>query len=354
MKLSRLTLAVLVSALAVVASACGGGGGSGDVPEGAVAVVNGTEIARTELDQLMEQAKKAYESQNQEFPRAGTPEYRNVQAQYLAYLVQREEFEQEAKELGIEVTEKDIDKELTEFVKSRFEGKREAFNEALKAQGYTLEAFRETLRTSVLSQKLFDEVTKEVEVTDAEVQEYYAQNQQSYSTPESRKVRHILVSEKKGEEVDFPKSKTEADRLYAELENGADFAALAKAESDDPSSGENGGELTINRGQTVPEFDKKAFELEVGVVSEPVKTTYGYHLIEALGPVKEAKTTPLDEVRASIKSTLLQEKRTTFMTDWVEDLREEYDGKVSYAAGFEPPELPEETDTETETESATE
>ena len=59
-------------------------------------------------------------------------------------------------------------------------------------------------------------------------------------------------------------------------------------------------------------------------------------------------------MRASIKSTLLQEKRTTFMTDWVENLREEYDGKVSYAAGFEPPELPEETDTETETDSATE
>ena len=56
----------------------------------------------------------------------------------------------------------------------------------------------------MLSQKLFDEVTKDVKVTDAEVQEYYAQNQQSYSTPESRKVRHILVSEKKGDEVDFP------------------------------------------------------------------------------------------------------------------------------------------------------
>jgi len=353
MKLSRLTLAVVVSALAVVASACGGGG-SGDVPDGAVAVVNGTEIARTELDELVAQAKKAYESQSQEFPRAGTPEYRNVQAQYLAYLVQREEFEQEAEELGVEVTDEDVDKELTEFVKSRFEGKREAFEKALKEQGYTLEAFRETLRTSVLSQKLFDAVTKDVKVTDVEVQEYYAQNQQSYSTPESRKVRHILVSEKKGEEVDFPQSKTEADRLYAELENGADFAALAKAESADTTSGENGGELTINRGETVPEFDKTAFELKLGVVSQPVKTTYGYHLIEALGPVKEAKTTPLDEVRASIRSTLLQEKRTNFMTEWVENLREEYDGKVSYAAGFEPPELPEETDTETETESATE
>jgi foldase protein PrsA len=354
MKLSRITLAILGSTLVVAVSACGGG--AGDVPDGAVAVVDGTEISRTELDELVERAKKAYQAQKQEFPRAGTPEYQNVQAQYVAYLVQREEFEKEADELDVEVSEKDIDKEVDEFVESRFKGKQKDFEKALKEQGFTLEAFRDTIRTSVLAQKIYDAVTKDVKVTADEIRAYYDQNRANYETPESRDVRHILVAEKdKDDKVDFAKSKVEADRIYEELQNGADFAALVKSESADTTSIPQGGKLTISRGQTVPEFDKVSFELKQGVVSKPVKTTYGYHLIEALSPVRKATKTPLEKARASIRATLLQEKRSDFMTEWVDELQNEYEDKVSYAAGFAPPEIPEETDTtETETETGTE
>jgi parvulin-like peptidyl-prolyl isomerase len=348
MKLLRLSLAVLGSAVLLVSAACGG---SESVPGTAVAVVDGTEIPRSELDALMSQAKKTYEAQDQEFPKAGTPEYQNVQTQYVKYLVQLEEFSKEAEELDIEVTDKDVDKELQEFIKTRFDGKRADFEKALEEQGYTEKALRKTLYVSVLSQKLFDAVTKDVEVPEAEIVAYYQQNQASYGTPESRDVRHILVSERNGDEVDFDTSKAEADRLYAELQDGADFAALAKANSDDPGSKATGGKLTINRGQTVPEFDKVSFDLKIGTISEPVKTTYGYHIIEALSPVRKAKTTPLKKVRASIKATLLQEKRTEVMKEWVQDLDKDYEDKVSYAAGFEPPEIPEETTTETETSS---
>ena len=345
--LRLILLAVLVSLLAVFASACGGG--SGDVPTGAVAVVDGTEISRAELDDLVARAKKAYAAQKQEFPKVGTPEYQNVQMQYVAFLVQREEFEQQANDLGVEITDKDIDNEVQTFVKTKFEGKRAAFMKALEKEGFTEQAFRDTIRTSVLSQKLFNAVTKDVKVDEAAILAYYQQNQTNYGTPESRDVRHILIAEKANGEVDFAKSKVEADRIYTLLQNGADFATLAKQNSDDPGSKETGGKLTINRGQTVPEFDKTAFELEQGKISRPVKTTYGYHIIEALSPVRKATTTPLEKVRASIRATLLQEKKTTVMTDWVESLTKEYRNKVSYAAGFEPPEVPDTTTTETGT-----
>jgi parvulin-like peptidyl-prolyl isomerase len=348
MKLARVSLAALVAVLALALSACGGGGGGGDVPEDAIAVVDGTSIACKELDQLMDRAKTASKLQGQSFPRAGTPEYRNLQSQYVAFLVQREQFEHEASELGIEITDKDIDKAVQEFVKSRFDGKRKPFLAALKEQGYTEATFRDTIRTSVLGQKIFDAVTKDIKVKPTEVRDYYEQNQASYSTPESRDVRHILVAEKKGDAVDFERSKAEADRLYGLLQNGSDFAALAKQESADTVSARDGGKLTISRGQTVPEFDKTAFDLELGVVSKPVKTTFGYHLIEALSPVRKAKSTPFDKVRASIEATLLQERKTEFMTEWAEERWDEYDGKTSYAAGFEPPELPDETETEPE------
>ncbi|MGH9389147.1 MAG: peptidylprolyl isomerase, partial [Vicinamibacteria bacterium] len=163
-----------------------------------------------------------------------------------------------------------------------------------------------------------------------------------YGTPESRDVRHILISEKdKDGKVDFEASKAKADEIYAQLEGGAAFAALAKEFSEDPGSKDSGGKLTISRGQTVPEFDKVSFELDTGGLSKPVKTTYGYHVIEAVSDVRQATTTSLDKVRASIRTTLLQEKRNQEMQKWVEDLKADYKGKVSYAAGYEPPELPE-------------
>lgn len=349
MKLSRVTLAAVgATSILLLASACGGG--SGDVPSGSIAVVDGTEISQEELDALLARAKKGYAAQKQDFPKVGTEEYQTLRTQYVAYLVQREQFEQSAEELDVEVSEEDIDKAVDDFLKSNFEGKREQYEKALQEQGYTEEDFRQTIAVSVLYQKIFEEVTKDVKVTTADVLAYYTQNEAQYKTPESRDVRHILVAEKKAsDEVDFAKSKVEADRIYAELRAGGDFAAIAKESSADTASAAEGGKLTVSRGQTVPEFDKTAFELKEGVVSQPVKTTYGYHLIEALSPVRKAKVTPIDEVRATIRAQLLQEKRTELMTKWVDDLRGDYEDKVSYAEGFAPPELP---DAETTTDPA--
>ena len=266
--------------------------------------------------------------------------------------MQGEWFQQEADELGIEVTEKEVDAEVEKYVDANFEGKRKDFEKALEEQNFPMKAFRDSLRDGLVRQKLFNEVTKEVKVPQSELLAYYQQNSSQYSMAESRDVRHILVSEKgANEEVDFAKSKTEAERLYAELQDGADFAALAKAESADTVSAREGGKLTISKGQTVPEFDKWSFEAKVGDLSQPIKTTYGYHVIEALSPIREASTTPFKKVRASIQATLLQEKKTAFIEEWAADVRDEYEGKTRYAAGYQPPELPEEPEDTTETET---
>ena len=341
MTLARITLGILLAALTLAASACGGG--SDSVPSGSIAVVDGTEISDDDLDELIAQAKKGYEAQKQEFPKAGTPEFQSIQTQYVAYLVELEEFRQAAEELGVSVTDEDVDKAEQELIKDRFDGKRAEYEKALEAQGFTAEQYREkALAVSALSKKIFDEVTKGAKVTEQEILAYYTQNQSQYGTPESRDVRHILIAEKAGDDkVDFAASKEKADDIYAQLGSGADFAALAKSSSADPGSKDAGGKLTISRGQTVPEFDKIAFELDTGELSKPVKTQYGYHVIEAVSDVRKAQTTPIDKVRATIRATLLQQKRNEEMQAWVEDLKSDYAGKVSYAAGYEPPELPE-------------
>lgn len=342
MTAARITLSVLLATVALAATACGGG--SDAVPAGAVAVVDGTEVSKSELDQLVDQAKRGYEAQKQEFPKAGTPEYQSVQRTYLAYLVELVEFRKAADELGVSVSKKDIDKAENEFIKSRFDGKRAKYEKALEEQGFTAEEYRDkALEAPALAQKIFDEVTKDVEVTDDELLSYYTQNQSQYGTPESRDVRHILVSEKDDAgNVDFAASKAKADEIYAQLQGGANFAALAKSDSADPGSKDSGGKLTISRGQTVPEFDKVSFELDKGELSKPVKTTYGYHVIEAVSDVRKANVTPFPKVKASISAQLLQARRNEVMQAWVEDLKKSYEGKVSYAAGYEPPELPEE------------
>ncbi len=336
----RLLLGLLLATVAIAASACGSG--SGSVPAGAVAEVNGTEISKAELDKLIVQAKRGYQTQNQSFPKAGTPEYQSVQQQYVAYLVELAEFRQAADKLGVTVTDKDVDKVENQTIAEKFGGKRSEYEKALKKAGFTPEDYRASaLAVSALTQKIFDAVTKDVEVTNQEILEYYTANQSQYGTPESRDVRHILIAVKdKDGNVDYPASKAKADEIYAQLKAGADFAKLAKENSADPGSKDLGGKLTISRGQTVPEFDKVSFDLATGELSKPVKTSYGYHVIQAVSDIRKSTVTPIDKVKASIRATLLQQKRNTEMQKWVEDTKKDYDGKVSYAAGYEPPELP--------------
>jgi parvulin-like peptidyl-prolyl isomerase len=341
--------ALMLVTLALAASGCGGGGGA-DVPSGAIALVDGAEISRSELDVWIAQTKKSYQATQREFPKAGTPEYQQIQTYWVSWLVQAEELEQTAKELGLQVTEKDVDKGVQDSIDQKFDGSRRKLQAALKAQDFSDEMYRKTIRVSLLSRKIFENVTKDVTVPEQELLDYYNQNISTYQQKASRDVRHILIAEKRaGGQVDYAKSKSLADRLHADLRGGADFAAFARRYSDDTGSKDSGGKLTIRRGETVPEFDKTAFDLETGAISRPVKTTYGYHIIQALSNVKPGKTTAFAKARSAIRAQLLQQKKNEVMTDWVEDLNKKYKSKISYATGFGPPDIPDETSTETAT-----
>ncbi len=326
MRASRL-LILLAAVLAVGAAGCGGDGGK--VPSDAVAVVDGEAVPTADADTVLAQAKKSYASQKRAFPKAGTEEYQTLKNQTVGFLVQRVEFEQKANDLGLEVTDKQVDERLAEIKKQYFAGDEKKYAKQLADQGLTDKQVRADLRAQIVSEGLFKEVTKDVKVTDKDVSGYYAENKATYSQPESRDVRHILVTKK-----------ALADDLYGRLAAGGDFAALAKKYSEDPGSKDQGGKLTIARGQTVAPFDKTAFLLKVGTISQPVKTQYGYHIIEPLTEIKPAKQTPLKDVKESITQQLLQTKRNEAMTAWVDDVKREYEDKVRYAVGYQPPPPP--------------
>ena len=322
MKISRLVL--LLCVLASIGLA-GCGGGDRAVPSDAVAVVDGQEIAKSDYEALIAQAKKSYKNQKRDFPAAGSQEFQTLRNQAVQFLVQREQFEQKAKDLDVEVTDKQVDARLAQIQKQYFGGDKKKFDKQLKEQGITEKQVRNDIRAQIVSEKIFAQVTRDVTVSDEDIQKYYEKNKAQYSQPESRDVRHILV-----------KTKAQADDLYTQLENGADFAALAKKFSDTGSKA-NGGKLTISKGQTVAPFDQTAFLLKVNDISKPVKTEFGYHIIQPLSATKPAKVTPLKEVRASIKQQLEQTQKNEAMTKWVDDLKKDYKDKVSYATGFTPP-----------------
>jgi foldase protein PrsA len=323
----RTVALVAALALGVAAAGCGGDEGeTADVPEGAIAVVGDREIPKSEYDRLVAQAKKTYEARKQEFPAAGTPEFAQLRNAIVRSLVEQTEFEIAAEELDVEVSDADVEKRLTELKEQFFEGDEKKYEAELEKQGLTDEQVRSDVRTRLLSEKVFEEVTKDVKVTDQEIKAYYDENKQQFETPASREVRHILV-----------KQKARADDLYRQLQNGGNFAALAKQYSQDPASKAQGGKFTAQQGATVPEFDKTAFELETGELSRPVKTQFGWHIIEATAAIKPKATQELSEVESQISDQLLEEQKNARINEWIEELRKRFEDEVAYAPGFEPP-----------------
>jgi parvulin-like peptidyl-prolyl isomerase len=316
---------------AFVATGCGSENQS--VGANDVAVVDGTPITKEQFDQLIDRARDNYKNQGQKFPETGTPQYLALRRQAMQFLVQREQFEQKAKDLGLTVSDSDVDKQM-QTIKSQYFGKNgkcdsaceKKYQAEIKKQGVTNEQVREDVRASVVQNKIYDKVTSDVTVSDKEIEEYYKKNKQNYVQPASRDVRHILV-----------KKKALAESLYQRAKSGENFAALAKKYSTDGGTKKQGGKLPISKGRQVPEFDKAAFALKTGEISQPVKTSYGWHVILALTGIKKEKVTPLSEVKPAIRQQLLQQDKTNAMKDWVAETQKGFEKNTTYQVGYEPP-----------------
>ncbi|MGC1361219.1 MAG: peptidylprolyl isomerase [Silvibacterium sp.] len=147
-------------------------------------------------------------------------------------------------------------------------------------------------------------------VTDAEVQQYYQRHLKDYQVDEQVKVRHILIAVSSQDPKADAAAKSKAQSILDQLHHGADFAKLAKENSDDPGSKAQGGELGwIKHGVTVPEFDQTAFALQPGQTSGLVRTKFGYHIIQT-EEKQAAHTRPLDEVKPEITATLTRQNES--------------------------------------------
>jgi foldase protein PrsA len=347
--MKHLRLALIIAFVAAFAAACGGGGGGArEVPDNAVAVVGDGTISKAEYTKVLGQAKRSYAAQKKPFPEAGTQQFSALQAQVVQFLVERSEYEQKAKDLGVEISDKDVTERLDQIKQQYFvnpSGQKAAskaevekrYRAQLKTQGLTDKDVREGIRSQLVREKIYNKVTKDVKVSDDDVKKYYDGHKKQYeqpAVPESRDVRHILV-----------KKEAKALAIYRQLKGGADFAKLALKFSVDPSK-QSGGRLTVCKKQsvsclkTVPPFEKVAFSLKPNEISKPVKTRFGWHVIQALGPLKpprKATSIPFSQVKESIKQQLLQQKKQEEMTNWWNDTKKGFAKKTAYQTGYAPP-----------------
>jgi parvulin-like peptidyl-prolyl isomerase len=327
MKLSRIGSALVLLALALVIAGCGGGKSTAKLSAQDVAVVGDAKISKQQFDDLMATAVASYKQQGKTFPKQGTTEYASIKSQAITLLVQETEREEKAKDLGIEVTDKQIDARLKQIKQQYFQGNDKTYKAQLKKQGLSESQVRSEIRSQLVSEALYKKVTGDVKVSDAEVKAYYKNHTSEFQQAASRTVRHILV-----------KKKTLADSIYSQLKGGGDFAKLAKKYSLDTVSAAQGGKYDAVKGQSVAPFDKVAFQLKVNEISKPVHTQYGWHVIQALTAIKPAQTKSEASVAAQIKSQLLQNKQKQAVNDWSEQLQKDYckDSQISYQAGFTP------------------
>jgi len=345
---TRKILGILLALTLVIAGGVVAGCG-GDLPGNAVAKVGEKVIKESDYQKrLKDYAAQFGLSEDKTDPTT----WNDFKLDVLDYLVTYEIAVQKAPAYGVSVTDDEVQKEIDSVLQIYFNGDKGAFEEALKEKGTTYEAWEQNYRESMLLQKVYDKVTENVtEVPEEEVQAYYDSHKDQFHVEETRTARHILIAPRGKStgttsssqststtaaptDADWEKALATAKMVRALLASGGDWKELAAKYSDDSGTADNGGELgDVVAGEMVPEFDEALFSLQLNEISQPVKTTYGYHIIQVTA-INPARDLTLDEVRSEIENTLLNQKKSEVWKKWIEDTKVEL--KVIYRKDMQP------------------
>lgn len=229
----------------------------------------------------------------------------------LSRMIDQEVIRQAAKKQNLTVTDKELQDEVNNF-KKQFPSE-DVFKQTLANEGMSMDEFQTQVRDKILLDKL---AAKDVKITEDEIKKYYDEHGKEFEQPEQVRARHILVD-----------TEDEAKAIEDRLKKGEDFAKIAQEKSKDTSSAVKGGDLGFfGPGTMVPEFDKVAFSLKVNEVSQPVKTQFGYHVIQLLEK-KAAQKATLEEARPKIEKQLKEEKVIP-VQQLLPDLRKQVDIKI--------------------------
>ncbi len=215
--------------------------------------------------------------------------------------------EQQRAAFGSEEARKNLLEQLisfelfNEFGKELELDKTEEFKEAL-----------ENVTKEILTSMAMNKALGDVTVTDEDAKKYYDENKDAFSVPPTVSARHILVA-----------TEEEANKVREEINNGLSFADAAMKYSSCPSKEQGGNLGEFSKGMMVPEFEKASFEAEVGVISEPVKTQFGYHLI-VVDSKNEGAVKSFEEVKNGVVNELLKKAQHKKYEDLLQQLEGKY------------------------------
>ena len=216
---------------------------------------------------------------------------------------------QEAKARKIAVADAEVDAQV-EQIRKQFPNEAQ-FQQALTAQKTTLEAIRNDTRDEMSASKLVEtEIATKIAVKPEAVTDFYNKNQDKFQQGPRVRASHILIGiPQNADAATKQQAKTKAETLLNDLKGGKDFAEAAKANSQDPGSAPNGGDLGyFEQGQMVPPFEQAAFALKPGEMSDIVETQFGYHIIK-VADKQNSRVVPLDEAKGQIEEYLTQQNR---------------------------------------------
>ncbi len=284
-----------------------------------VAKVNATEIKESEL---MEAMNAAMSRNPQLRSMMGSEDgMKALKKNALEQAISTELLLQEGLKLNNKNLTKQVDEEFNKF-KAKFPND-EDFKRALSQRDISEKSLRKRIEKGISIRNLIDnKVTKNISIPEEEVKSFYTANKDKFVDQEEVKASHILIKvAKDADQAEADKALKKIEALLKRAKGGEDFATLAKENSEDPSAAQNSGELGyFNRKQMVPEFSKVAFALKAGEISDPVRTSFGYHIIK-FEDKKAKRDVPYKEVSVKIAQYLKDRAMQSKVSDYIASLK---------------------------------
>ncbi len=306
-----------------------------------VVTVNGQAITESQLSRRVDMAIKQAGPRLANLP----PQYaeqvkKQARQQVLENLVIEQLLNEQVVALGVKITDEEILAEIAKNgAKQQPQMSVEQFKAAVEGQGGNFEDVKKDFGRGMGYMKLLEtKYGDKATVNDEEAKQYYDSHLTDFAIPEQVRASHILaMTQPKDPNADPNQVKAAAkekiEKLYKQVKEGGDFAAIAKENSDCPSAAE-GGDLGLNpREAWVKPFSDAAFALKVGEVSNIVETQFGYHIIKVTDH-KDASTTPFEEAKTRIVDGLSRQKRQTILREYIQSLKDK--AKIVYAEGEGP------------------
>lgn len=303
--------------------------------------VNGVDITQKQLDELLKPHLDRLAKQAANLPPAFLEQQMKLlKDQALQEMIKMQLLDEQVKKANIKVTDDEVTGEITRMASlQKPPATLEEFKAKMEAYGYNYEQLKNQMQAMLGQQKLVaQKYPDEAKVTEDDAKAYYEQNKARYDVPEQVRASHILIKPDLSDPNSDPNqakaaAKAKAEDLLKKVKEGGDFAALAKENSACPSAARGGDLDFFRRGQMVPAFDKAAFELEVGKISDVVETQFGFHIIKVTDR-KAASTTSFDQIKGTLMAELVQRKLQELAMKYVEQLK--LKAKIVYPPGKEP------------------